>query len=112
MAFRRGYRAELELVDLLLKEGFYTVRVPVSGGRGFPCDVLAAKGDDKRAYEVKSTKEKVYYFYEDDIEPLLEFSKKFDFQAYIAVRWKYKKRNPWTFAEVTEVKPLKIYRNR
>ena len=31
MAFRRGYPAELELVELLRKLGFYAVRVPVSG---------------------------------------------------------------------------------
>ena len=36
MAFRRGYQAELELVDFLTRNGFYAVRAPVSGGRGFP----------------------------------------------------------------------------
>ena len=92
MAFRKGYRAELELLDILVQEGFYAVRVPVSGGRGFPCDVLAAKGEDKRAYEVKLTKKKVLYLYEEDIRPLLEFCQRFNFQAYVAVRWKYQKK--------------------
>ena len=44
MVFRRGYQAETELVDLLTRKGFYAVRAPISGGRGFPCDILAAKG--------------------------------------------------------------------
>lgn len=110
MAFRKGYQAELELVDLLVQKGFYAVRVPVSGGRGFPCDVLAAKGEDKRAYEVKSTKEKTLYLYKKDIEPLIEFCRKFGFQAYVAVRWKYKKKNPWKFISLRKIKPLKIFR--
>ena len=110
MAFRRGYQAELELVNLLVRRGFYAVRVPVSGGRGFPCDVLAAKGEDKHAYEVKSTKEKTLYLYKKDIKSLIEFCRKFGFQAYVAVRWKYKKKNPWTFIKVNQAKPLKITR--
>lgn len=110
MAFRKGYAAELELVDLLVRRGFYAVRVPVSGGRSFPCDVLAAKGRDKRAYEVKTTKKKILCLHEENIKPLVEFCRKFDFRAYIAVRWKYKKKDPWTFIEINEAKPLKITR--
>ena len=110
MAFRRGYQAELELVDCLVQKGFYAVRVPVSGGRSFPCDVLAVKNEDRRAYEAKTTKRKVLYLYEKDIKPLVEFSQKFSFQAYVAVRWKYKKKKPRTFIKVNQVKPLKITR--
>lgn len=110
MAFRRGYPAELELVELLRQQGFYAVRVPVSGGRGFPCDVLAAKGGDRRAYEVKVTKERSLYLYEEDLSGLVEFCESFGFQACIAVRWKHAKKNPWTFKQVNEAKPLKIAR--
>jgi len=94
VAFRRGYSAELELVELLSRLGFHSLRVPVSGGRGFPCDVLAAKGGDRRAYEVKVTKERFLYLYEGDLRGLVEFCQSFGFQAYIAVRWKGKKKNP------------------
>jgi len=31
--------------------GFHALRVPVSGERGFPCNVLAAKGGDRRAWK-------------------------------------------------------------
>lgn len=112
MAFRKGYQAELELVHLLMQKGFYAVRVPVSGGRRFPCDVLAAKGEDKRAYEVKTTREEVLYLYEKDAKPLIEFARNFSFQAIIAVRWKYKKQNPWTFVRITKAKRLKITRKQ
>ena len=69
MAFRRGYRAELELMNLLNEQGFYAVRVPVSGGRAFPCDILAAKGEDRRGYQVKETKKDRLYLYEEAVEP-------------------------------------------
>ena len=108
MAFRRGYSAELELVELLRRQDFFAVRVPISGGRGFPCDVLAAKGEDRRAYEVKVTKEKAIYLYEKDFKGLIEFCQSFGFQAYIAIRWKHARKKPWTFKQIDEAKPLKI----
>jgi len=110
MAFRRGYQAELELVDFLTRKGFYAVRAPVSGGRGFPCDVLAAKGEDRRGYEVKVTKEEVLYLYKNDIESFVEFCRKLGFQAFLAVRWKHKMKNPWTFVQIDEAKPVRVSR--
>lgn len=112
MAFRKGYSAELALVDLLRRQGFYAVRVPVSGGRGFPCDVLAVKNGDRRGYEVKETREGVLYLYEEDLSGLVEFCRNFGFQAYVAVRWKYARKHPWTFKQIGEAEPLKIVRER
>lgn len=108
MAFRRGYRAEIELVSMLKSNGFYAVRLPISGGRGFPCDVLAAKGDDRRAYQVKETKYDRIYLSKDEVEMLLNFSKAFNLKAYIAVKWKGRRKKKWTFIEVKNAEPLKI----
>jgi len=110
LAFRRGYSAELELVHLLRQQGFYSVRVPISGGRGFPCDVLASRNRERRAYEVKSTKNLTIYLYESDLSGLKEFSENFDFEPYIAVRWKFAKKNPWTFKLISDESTLKISR--
>ncbi|HDO20264.1 MAG TPA: hypothetical protein ENG81_01905, partial [Candidatus Bathyarchaeota archaeon] len=88
--------------------GFYVVRLPISGGRGFPCDVLAAKGDDRRAYQVKDTAGSRVYIKEDDVALLLNFSRAFGFKAYVAVRWKRRRKNRWTVIEILEAKPLKI----
>jgi len=110
MAFRKGYLAEMELLNWLRQRKYYAVRVPVSGGRGFPCDILAAKDGDRRAYEVKATREKALYLYEEDLKPFIEFCRRLGFQAYVAVRWKYKKKNPWTFVQVNEIRPIKISR--
>ncbi len=103
MAFRRGYRAEAELVEALRKEGFYAVRLPISGGRGVPCDVMAARGDDRRGYQVKETKSSRVYLSEDELRGLCEFCKAFNLRPLLAVKWKGKHRGPsWTVVEVEE----------
>ena len=66
--FQEGLSSRAGAGRLAKALGFYAVRVPVSGGREFPCDVLAAKGDDGRAYEVKVTKERSLYLYEEDLK--------------------------------------------
>ncbi len=108
MAFRKGYRAELELVALLKDRGFYAVRLPISGGKNFPCDVLAARGSDRRAYQVKETKADRIYLSQETVEALLNFSKAFGFKAYIAVKWKGKRKNKWTIIKVEKPEPIKI----
>ncbi len=102
MAFRRGYRAELELVEALRKQGFYAARIPISGGRSVPCDVMAARGDDRRAYQVKETRSKRIYIDEEEVKGLLGFCKAFGLRALIAVKWKGR-RGAWTVVEVKEI---------
>ena len=59
---------------------------------------------------MKVTKKKTLYLYEEDMEGLVEFCQGFGFQAYIAVRWKYARKKPWTFKQIDEAKPMKIVR--
>ncbi|RLF09933.1 MAG: Holliday junction resolvase [Thermoprotei archaeon] len=108
MAFRKGYRAEVELMENLRKEGFYVVRIPISGGRGLPCDILAAKGEDRRGYQVKETKANRIYLSEGEVKALLEFCQAFGLKPFIAVKWKFRRQNPWTVIEVKGAKRLKI----
>ncbi|RLF17238.1 MAG: Holliday junction resolvase [Thermoprotei archaeon] len=110
MAFRKGYRAELELVKMLREQGFYAVRIPISGSREIPCDIIAAKGNDKRAYQVKECSKDKIYINEEQIARLIEFARAFGFKPIIAVRWKRARVRKWTFIEVTEVKSIKVER--
>lgn len=103
MAFRRGYRAEAELVETLREKGFYAVRIPVSGGRGVPCDVMASRGDDRRGYQVKETKSSKVYLTDDTLKELYEFCKAFKLRPLVAIRWKGGQRAAWT---VVELEPL------
>ncbi|RLF19321.1 MAG: Holliday junction resolvase [Thermoprotei archaeon] len=108
MAFRRGYRAELELVEFLKRRGFYAVRIPVSGSKNIPCDVLAARGSDRRAYQVKETSKDRVYIKEEQVRRLVEFCRAFGFKPIIAVRWKGARANKWSFFEVNEIKAIRI----
>jgi len=100
MAFRRGYRAEAELVEALKESGFFAVRIPVSGGRGVPCDVLAAKEGDRRGYQVKETKDDRVYLSDDEVKELYAFCRAFGLRPLIAVRWKGRRGASWTVVEV------------
>jgi len=110
MAFRKGYRAEIELVRILRRQGFYAVRIPVSGSKELPCDVIAARGEDRRAYQIKMTSKDRVYIEEDQVKRLVEFSKAFGFKPIIAVRWKGARAGKWSFVEVKEVKAIKVER--
>ena len=100
----------MELVEKLRKEGFYAVRVPVSGSKSIPCDVLAARGEDRRAYQVKETSKSVVYISEKQVRRLLEFSRAFGLKAYVAVRWKGVKGYRWSIVEVKEPSSIKVQR--
>lgn len=101
LAFRRGYRAEAELVESLRKNGFYAVRIPISGGRGVPCDVIAARGDDRRGYQVKETRSSRVYLSGEEVKSLREFCKAFNLRPLIAIKWRRPRRRPtWTVIEI------------
>ncbi|MCX8205230.1 MAG: hypothetical protein N3H31_06235 [Candidatus Nezhaarchaeota archaeon] len=103
MAFRRGYRAETELVEALRKKGFYAVRIPISGGRGVPCDIMAAREGDRRGYQVKETKSSRVYLSNEVVKELCGFCRAFGLRPLVAIKWKRGHQATWT---VIELEPL------
>ena len=70
---KRGFYSETALVKLLKKNGYNSVRVPVSNPSLNPLpDVMARNGSDTFAFEVKNAK---YYAYfpKQQIEKLFKF---------------------------------------
>ncbi len=70
---KRGFYSETALVKLLQKKGYNSVRVPVSNPSLNPLpDIIARKGSDIFAFEVKNAK---YYAYfpKQQIEKLFKF---------------------------------------
>ncbi len=70
---KRGFYSETALVKLLQKNGYNSVRVPVSNPSLNPLpDVIARNGSDTFAFEVKNAK---YYAYfpKQQIEKLFKF---------------------------------------
>jgi Holliday junction resolvase len=72
---KRGFYSENALVKLLQKNGFNSVRVPVSNPSLNPLpDVIARKGSDVYAFEVKNARYYAYF-------PKLQVDKLFRFLA-------------------------------
>jgi Holliday junction resolvase len=70
---KRGFYSENALVKLLQKNGFHSVRVPVSNPSLNPLpDVIARKGSDVYAFEVKNAR---YYAYfpKQQVDKLFRF---------------------------------------
>ena len=70
---KRGFYSENALVKLLQKNGFYSVRIPVSNPSLNPLpDIMARKDTDVYAFEVKNAK---YYAYfpKQQIDKLFRF---------------------------------------
>ena len=74
---KRGFYSESVLVKLLLKKGYYAVRVPVSNPSLNPLpDIMARKGQHMYAFEVKNA---TYYAYfpRPQIDKLFRFLDEF-----------------------------------
>jgi Holliday junction resolvase len=70
---KRGFYSENALVKLLQKNGFHSVRVPVSNPSLNPLpDIIARKGSDVYAFEVKNAR---YYAYfpKQQVDKLFRF---------------------------------------
>ena len=104
----RGYRAERELVIKLWKMGFAVMRAPASGAKikraDYP-DIVAIKNGNVAVFEVKSReKASNIYIERDQIQKLMNFTKRAGGKAYIAVKIPHKE---WKFIPVSELTQTK-----
>ncbi len=85
---QKGISAERELVHLFWKEGWAACRTPGSGSIKYPCpDVIAGNNLRKLAIECKSIKSGSYYFSLEDINQLRQFSRLFNAEPWVGVRF-------------------------
>lgn len=92
----KGSKAERELYDLFVKNGYRAVRVAGSGMmENTACDLIAGKvGAGKYAIEAKSSKAPVKYITKEQIESFVVFSEIFGLTPVIALRFN---REGWLF---------------
>ncbi len=91
--YRKGVRAERELVDMLWRKGFAVVRAAGSGNMYSP-DVIAIKDGKVLAFECKSWKREEVYIEEDQFRKMSEWQRRSGALLYIA--WKYPRKG-WLF---------------
>lgn len=92
----KGSKAERELYDLFVENGFRAVRVAGSGMmENTACDLIAGKfGNGKYAIEAKSSKSPNKYITKEQIEQFIIFSEIFGLTPVIALRFN---REGWFF---------------
>lgn len=90
--YRKGRKAERELVDLIFENNGAAVPAPASGRatKHVQPDVVAGIYDEYFAFQVKNTKEKIAYIEESDVQNLVIFSRLFGADPIIAVKFPYK----------------------
>ncbi|KYK30912.1 MAG: Holliday junction resolvase [Theionarchaea archaeon] len=87
--YKKGRRAERFLVEKLWDLHYAAIRVPGSGRsykRPHP-DIVAGNGHRYLAFQVKTTKEKVKYFTEQEISDLKKFCSIFGSEPLVAVKF-------------------------
>lgn len=91
----KGTRAERELFHMFWDNGWGCVRAAGSGSTPLPApDLLAGNGHRKLAVECKATAEARQYLTQKEVKELVEFSKIFGAEPWVAVRFD---RQEWIF---------------
>lgn len=89
----KGTNSERELIHLLWKEGFASIRCAGSGSSRYPTpDILAGNGKTIVSIEAKSRAKLPVYLTKEEIDDLIKFSEQFGSIPLVAVRIK---REQW-----------------
>jgi len=84
--YKKGYRAERDLVHILAKRGYMAVRTPRSGRIGLPSpDIIAAKNGKLIVIECKSRR-KGFQIPLEQLNELKEWEEKAGAKAYVALK--------------------------
>ncbi len=98
----KGSNAERELVHKFWANGFGAIRSAGSGSMKYPSpDILVAKNGRVIAIECKVTQNLYKYFEKREINDLKEFSKFFNAEPYVAVKFK---GAGWFFLNIDRLK--------
>ncbi|MEK6974504.1 MAG: Holliday junction resolvase Hjc [Nanoarchaeota archaeon] len=101
----KGTRAERELFHMLWNNGWATLRSAGSGSTPKPSpDLIASNNERILAIECKSIKGNSKYFDRKEISELIEFSKLFGAEPWLAVRFD---NNGWFFIIPEDLKVTK-----
>ncbi len=105
--YRKGHRAEMELVYKLWKRGFFSMRSPASGRKAskiFYPDVIAIKNCKVLIFEVKLRKHKdTIHIHEYKVRMLRLLEERTGGKAYIAVKVSEEKK--WYFFPLELLEP-------
>tara|TARA_Y100000310_G_C20167708_1_gene572150 strand:- start:141 stop:572 length:432 start_codon:yes stop_codon:yes gene_type:complete len=109
MSKNKGSRTERELMNMFFQTNeFIALRAAGSGSTPLPCTDLIVGGNGRvLAIECKSGKG-TRYIKKQQIEELLEFSKRFGAEPWLGTRFD---NNEWLFLEISNLKKSKTGNN-
>ena len=91
-----GVKAERDLVHMFWKAGFAVLRAPASGGGTMlpRPDIIAGSAVREKYFvlEIKTVRKDTLYISNEQIDGLLEFSKRIGFEPFLGVKFKNKKK--------------------
>ncbi len=105
MSKAKGSKAERELIHRLHDADWGIIRSAGSGSTPLPStDIIAGNGKRVLAIECKSLKHTTKYFYPEEIEQLLTFSKRFGAEPWLGIRFD---RLGWFFIKPEDLEKSK-----
>ena len=89
MSKRKGTKVERDMLSLFWNTSDWAaIRAPGSGSARFPSpDILAGNSDRTLAIECKFTQKKSQYLTKEEIEQLKEFSRRFNAEPWVAIKF-------------------------
>ncbi len=97
----KGTAGERELVHKFWKNGWACIRTAGSGSMKYPSpDLIAGNSIRKLAIECKVINSRVKYIKKAEIKELIEFSRKFGAESYVAVKFNDKN---WYFLSIDDL---------
>jgi holliday junction resolvase Hjr len=88
MSKQKGSNAERELIKMFWEHNWAAIRSAGSGSMHYPSpDLLVSNAIKRYAIEVKITKDNKKYFKKDEIKQLINFSKYFGAEPWIAIKF-------------------------
>ncbi len=85
-SYRKGWRAEHDLMEKLMAAGFLVIRAAGSGS-GSPCpDILAFRRTDQYGFECKAVASSSLQMRKEQVEHLKEWEEKSSITTYVAWR--------------------------
>lgn len=94
-SYRKGSKAENELIDILNNYGFLTIRAAGSGKKKFKCpDVLAFRTIEQYGFECKAIENDNLQLKKEQVEGLMKWQEITNITTYIAWR---RKGGVWYF---------------
>ena len=98
-SYRKGSNAEREIIKILDKNGFTSIRIAGSGNNNKP-DIISWSGKKHIALECKVTSKKLKYVDKNEVLEFFNFCRRFNVDGWYAIKFN---RYGWRFIPIASI---------